>query len=102
MTAAAIDRTFIANHTFTCALPTRGGVCDCLPEQAGSTGSGSSGYGYVVARADFFGHCEICGRTVNGLAHEIVDLDGIDRLCERCFLHAEREQLADAMQMIDL
>ena len=102
MTAAAIDRTFIANHTFTCALPTRGGVCDCLPEQAGFTRSDSSGDGYFVARADFLRHCAICGRTVSGLAHEVVDLDGIDQLCERCFLHAEREQLAYAMHMNDL
>lgn len=25
------DRSLLAHHTFSCALPTRGGVCDCLP-----------------------------------------------------------------------
>ncbi len=101
MTAATIDRSFIANHTFACALRTRGGVCDCWPDQAGSTESDLSGPGYIDARSDFFEHCAICGRTVAGFAHEIVDLDGIDRLCERCFLQAEQEQLADARQVVE-
>lgn len=25
------DRSLLAHHTFSCPLPTRGGVCDCLP-----------------------------------------------------------------------
>jgi hypothetical protein len=25
------DRSLLAHHTFSCALATRGGVCDCLP-----------------------------------------------------------------------
>jgi hypothetical protein len=37
MTAAFIDRTINGNHTFACALTTRGGVCDCWPEDGGST-----------------------------------------------------------------
>lgn len=28
---APVDRSLLARHTFSCALPTRGGVCDCLP-----------------------------------------------------------------------
>ncbi len=38
MTAATADRSFNGNHTFACALRTRGGVCDCWsgPEPAGT------------------------------------------------------------------
>jgi hypothetical protein len=25
---------FRGKHTFSCALPTRGGICDCLPEDS--------------------------------------------------------------------
>jgi hypothetical protein len=32
------DRSLIANHTFSCALTTRGGICDCLPPPAEGTG----------------------------------------------------------------
>lgn len=28
---APADRSLLGHHTFSCALPTRGGVCDCLP-----------------------------------------------------------------------
>jgi hypothetical protein len=28
-TPTAADRTMIGNHTYSCALTTRGGVCDC-------------------------------------------------------------------------
>jgi len=40
MTATANDRSLIGNHTFSCALRTRGGVCDCwsVPESSVTAG----------------------------------------------------------------
>lgn len=40
MTAATADRSFNGNHTFACALRTRGGVCDCWsgPERGATAG----------------------------------------------------------------
>lgn len=37
MTATANDRSLNGNHTFSCALRTRGGVCDCwsVPPHSG-------------------------------------------------------------------
>ena len=32
----AYDRSLNGNHTLACALPTRGGVCDCWPPSADS------------------------------------------------------------------
>jgi len=31
MTIATADRSLNGNHTYSCALRTRGGVCDCWP-----------------------------------------------------------------------
>jgi hypothetical protein len=31
-------RGLFASHTFTCALTTRGGICDCLPPPASEAG----------------------------------------------------------------
>jgi hypothetical protein len=36
----AHDRSLNGNHTPACALPTRGGVCDCWPPATGSAPSG--------------------------------------------------------------
>jgi hypothetical protein len=95
MTAAVIDRTINGKHTFSCALTTRGGVCDCWPEQGALAMS-------TAPTADSLEHCVLCGRR-GGFAHTIVDLDGVDQLCERCALVAEdAQQLADATQVIDL
>ena len=94
MTAAVIDRSMNAKHTYSCALSTRGGVCDCWPEQAGFVRHHSTDHGYSDAAVDPLERCAMCGRTLNGSAHEIVDLDGIDQLCEHCFLQAEQEQLS--------
>jgi hypothetical protein len=96
MTAAFIDRTINGNHTFACALTTRGGVCDCWPEQAAVAPAGST-----APEADSVEHCALCGRR-GGFAHVLVDLDGIDQLCESCALHAEDGELVDAAQVIDL
>jgi len=30
-------RSLLGQHTFSCALTTRGGICDCLPDQADAT-----------------------------------------------------------------
>lgn len=94
MTAAVIDRTINGKHTFACALTTRGGVCDCWPEQGASTVS-------AAPMAGFLEHCTSCGRR-GGVAHALVDLDRVDQLCERCALLAEDAQLAGATQVIDL
>ena len=40
MTAADVNRSLIGKHTFTCALTTRGGVCDCWPVPEGSAPAG--------------------------------------------------------------
>jgi hypothetical protein len=40
MTTAAVDRSFNGNHTFTCALTTRGGECDCWPTHKRSANAG--------------------------------------------------------------
>ena len=42
MTATADDRSLNGNHTYSCALRTRGGVCDCwsVPDYSLSAGSG--------------------------------------------------------------
>jgi hypothetical protein len=32
----AYDRSLNGNHTMACALPTRGGICDCWPPTTGS------------------------------------------------------------------
>ena len=93
MTAAFIDRTINGNHTFACALTARGGVCDCWPEEVAAR----SGV-FSAPEADSLQHCALCGRR-GGLAHVVVDLDGIDELCERC---AVRADLADATDVIDL
>jgi hypothetical protein len=94
MTAAVIDRTINGKHTFACALTTRGGVCDCWPEHGGSLVSTRLG-------ADSPEHCAVCGRR-GGFAHAVVDLDGIDRLCEHCALQTENAELAEATEVIDL
>jgi hypothetical protein len=52
----AYDRSLNGNHTPGCALPTRGGVCDCWPPATGSspwgqtqqTGAGGSVVGTVL------------------------------------------------------
>jgi len=95
MTAAVIDRTINGKHTFACALTTRGGVCDCWPEQVASMVP-------TAPMADSAEPCGLCGRR-GGVAHALVDLAGIDQLCDRCAaLHAEDAHLADATQVIDL
>jgi len=40
MTATADDRSLNGNHTFSCALRTRGGVCDCwsVPQHSVAAG----------------------------------------------------------------
>lgn len=93
MTAAVIDRTINGKHTFACALTTRGGVCDCWPEQGTPTLS-------TAPMDDSLQRCASCGRH-GGFARTLVDLHGIDQLCERCALLAEDAQLAGA-QVIDL
>jgi hypothetical protein len=97
MTTAFIDRTINGNHTFACALTTRGGVCDCWPEQAAATPAVST----TPPETDSVEHCARCERRA-GSAHVLVDLDGINQLCERCALHAQDAELADATQVIDL
>ena len=94
MTTAFIDRTINGNHTFSCALTTRGGVCDCWPEEAAPAV-------FPAPEADFVELCASCGRR-GGFAHVLVDLDGINQLCESCALHAEDGERADATQVIDL
>jgi hypothetical protein len=39
----ALDRSLNGNHTPACALPTRGGICDCWPLPTGSPPSGQLG-----------------------------------------------------------
>jgi hypothetical protein len=39
----AYDRSLNGNHTLACALPTRGGVCDCWPPATESTPWGQPG-----------------------------------------------------------
>ena len=96
MTAAFIDRSINGNHTFACALTTRGGVCDCWPEQAVAAPTVST-----APEANSVEHCALCERR-GGFAHVLVDLDGINQLCERCALRAEDPEYADATQVIDL
>ena len=96
MTAAFIDRTINGNHTFSCALTTRGGVCDCWPDQAADPRAVST-----APQADLVEHCALCGRR-GRFTHMLVDLDGIGQLCERCALHAEDAELAVPAKAIDL
>jgi len=99
MTAAAVDRSLNGKHTFSCALSTRGAVCDCWPEQAGRTWSTEAN---IAATTDSVERCAMCGRPVGSSSNAIVDVDGIVQLCGRCFLQAENAQYADAMHGVDL
>jgi hypothetical protein len=69
MTAAFIDRTLNGNHTFSCALTTRGGVCDCWPEDGSSLEDGSS----TVSTAPMADSLERRDRVAAGLVDYAAD-----------------------------
>jgi hypothetical protein len=96
MTAAFIDRTINGKHTFACALTTRGGICDCWPDQPFAPPAMAT-----ASEVDFVEHCDWCSRRRRS-PYTLVDLDGTVQLCERCARHAEDAERADPAKVIDL